>query len=271
MASCGVGVTLRELNSFKDMEIMEALDELLWGIQKTPAQQCWATYQDGGLFLGVFFEETMAGFAMALPKNYGGQTVLYARRMGVHPHFRRRGLAYQMKVMQKQLARAKGFERITWTYDPLESVNGYLNLHRLGGKAVAYLPNHYGDMGDELNYGLATDRFLVEWSVSEDEIRFGDGIATKDDYCVAFEVSINSNGLPVPGEVLSGGALTRQNPVLVPIPPNIQELKKQDLPLAVRWREQTGACFGQLFEAGYQAVDVFREPQAAYYVMEKQA
>lgn len=46
-----------------------------------------------------------------------------------------------------------------WTYDPLETVNGYLNLSKLGGVCTQYIENCYGEMPDILNAGLPSDRF----------------------------------------------------------------------------------------------------------------
>ena len=54
---------------------------------------------------------------------------------------------------------------MVWTYDPLVRRNGWFNVVKLRARAVAYYPNLYGVMEDELNGTDETDRCLVSWDI----------------------------------------------------------------------------------------------------------
>ena len=60
---------------------------------------------------------------------------------------------------------------MTWTYDPLESRNAYLNVHKLGAACRSYIRDYYGPMADGLNVGLPSDRLRVEWWISSERVR----------------------------------------------------------------------------------------------------
>ncbi|MEH7385669.1 hypothetical protein V7147_09705 [Bacillus sp. JJ1521] len=68
-----------------------------------------------------------------------------------------------------ELAADRGNDLITWTYDPLETVNGNLNLHNLGAVCTSYIENAYGEMSDGMNDRISADCFVVEWADTEKE------------------------------------------------------------------------------------------------------
>jgi hypothetical protein len=85
--------------------------------------------------------------------------------LAVVPACRGRGLAAQLKLEQRRLALEQGIRTIHWTYDPLELVNGTLNIRRLGGIARTYVRELYGSMRDGLNAGLPSDRLVFRANV----------------------------------------------------------------------------------------------------------
>jgi predicted GNAT superfamily acetyltransferase len=54
---------------------------------------------------------------------------------------------------------------IGWTFDPLQRGNANFNFNRLGVVVRAYHVNFYGEMNDDINSGLASDRFEAWWDV----------------------------------------------------------------------------------------------------------
>jgi predicted GNAT superfamily acetyltransferase len=78
---------------------------------------------------------------------------LHSHLAGVVASRRRQGIGLALKLHQRQWARARGYSRICWTFDPLRAANAYFNLVRLGVRVVEY----------RLNQALPTDRLLVEW------------------------------------------------------------------------------------------------------------
>ena len=68
-----------------------------------------------------------------------------------------------MKLFQRELAMSEGFDRIEWTFDPLEIKNAYFNMEKLGAVARQYVVNQYGITSSPLQGGLPSDRLVAEW------------------------------------------------------------------------------------------------------------
>ena len=90
--------------------------------------------------------------------------------MGVLPEWQSRGVGYALKVAQREAVLNQGVRLITWTYDPLESKNARLNIAKLGAVCNTYIRNYYGELRDDINLGLATDRFQVDWWIASRRI-----------------------------------------------------------------------------------------------------
>jgi hypothetical protein len=52
----------------------------------------------------------------------------------------------------------------------LESKNARLNIAKLGAVCNTYIRDYYGTLRDDLNRGLATDRFQVDWWIASRRI-----------------------------------------------------------------------------------------------------
>ncbi|WP_049662149.1 hypothetical protein [Bacillus sp. FJAT-27231] len=50
----------------------------------------------------------------------------------IHLQHRKLGVNEKLKLAKKAESLNKGYELVTWAYDPPETVNGYLNFHKLG-------------------------------------------------------------------------------------------------------------------------------------------
>ncbi len=94
-----------------------------------------------------------------------GRLCLYSQLTGVVPGYQSQGLGYQIKVVQRDFARAEGIGLIAWAFDPLQAGNAHFNLARLGATAGRYIDNMYGERTDALNAGVPTDRLIAEWKV----------------------------------------------------------------------------------------------------------
>ncbi len=58
-----------------------------------------------------------------------------------------------------------------WTFDPLETKNGFLNIARLGTVVRSYTPNFYGVSSSRLHGEVPTDRLNAEWWLASDWVR----------------------------------------------------------------------------------------------------
>ena len=88
---------------------------------------------------------------------------LLSHLAAVHPDLQGRGLGLRLKQAQAEWARQRGFRRILWTFDPMQSANAKLNIGKLGAVSRRYLEDYYGELDDQLNRGVPTDRLELEW------------------------------------------------------------------------------------------------------------
>ena len=112
--------------------------------------------------MGAWQDGQLIGLAYAFPGPIG-QAYLCSHLAAVAPEWQGQGVGRQLKLAQAQWAREHGYARIVWTFDPLQGANAQLNIGRLGAVCQRYLVNYYGDLDDDLNRGVSTDRFEVDW------------------------------------------------------------------------------------------------------------
>lgn len=245
---------VKKLMEIEEMKSVQVIEQQVWDAEPTPIHQTYTAAKNGGLVLGAYKDSKLIGFQYSFPGFKDGRPYLCSHMLGILPAYRKSGVGKELKLFQRELAREMGYSLIVWTYDPLESVNAYLNLHNLKGIARTYLENHYGMMSDSLNEGMPSDRFLVEWWINS-------GHVAKDRSKIAKEVNnpfvktrVDRNGFPY---IVDEAELNLdQNVVLLPIPENIQQMKKQHPALALEWRHKTRKWFQTLCQNGYVAEDV---------------
>ncbi|MDZ5471275.1 GNAT family N-acetyltransferase [Bacillus sp. 31A1R] len=257
-------ITIRTITDINELSLVRQLEGLVWSEDDTvPVSHMVAVLKNGGLVLGAFHEEKLIGFQYSFPGFDGEKVFLCSHSLGIHPDYRKLGMGMKLKMAQKEWAVEKGYELITWTYDPLETVNGNLNLHKLGAICSTYMENVYGEMADSMNVGLPSDRFLVEWWVKD--VWHRNQIAV-DRISSAINVSV-LDGVLVPDKM---NLDILEDTIFIPVPSNFQEIKQKDFDLAVRWREFTGKVFTHYFKTGWIATDLVKISQQQYsYVLER--
>jgi predicted GNAT superfamily acetyltransferase len=224
----------------------------IWGAAErnvVPRELLLTMQLNGGLVHGAFQPDgRLVGFCFAFLGRRDGQLRLCSHQLGVLPEFRGAGIGIGLKQAQRADAIRLGYQLVSWTFDPLEARNAYINLHRLGCIARLYDRNHYGDMEDELNRGLPSDRLEAEWWLQRNQ-----RTPALDDALVLLRVG--RNGIPVRDEQ----AVTGRDVALIGIPPDFQSIKHASLEVATRWRMESRAAFETAFGAGLYAVDFQRE------------
>lgn len=290
---------LRILESSEEMKMVEELQRVVWPGSETdviPIHLLTTAAHNGGLVIGGFVQDKLkgdtarlVGFVFGFPGLYlipdGPRPKHCSHMLAVHPGFRGQGLGFALKRAQWQMVRHQGIDRITWTYDPLLSLNAYLNVARLGAVCNTYLREVYGEMRDGLNIGLPSDRFEVDWWVNTKRVerRLSREARRSLDLAhfmaagaeVINPTQINSQGWPMPPESpgfegTQGQALIDSVVLLVEIPADFQILRANDADLALRWRLHTRVLFEYLFQLGYLITDFVYLPgryPRSYYVL----
>lgn len=265
-------MNIRLLTSLEDMVQVEELQRLIWPGSETdivPSHLLTTVAQNGGIVIGAVQGQEIIGFVYGfLGTDEGSPDRVAAARLkhcshqlGVHPDHRNQGIAYQLKLAQRREVIRQGIRLATWTYDPLMSVNAYLNIRELGAVCRTYKREVYGEMRDGLNQGLPSDRFQVDWWVTSNRVESRIKKARRPldlaNYLSAgatklVSAALQDNGLPRPDRAKDQPS---GNLALVEIPPDFLAVKQADMSLAREWRLLTRQAFEDVFQAGYLVTD----------------
>jgi predicted GNAT superfamily acetyltransferase len=261
-------LTIRVLETAAEMEELEELQRLVWPGSETdviPVHLLVTLAHNGGLVLGAYEDAKMVGLLVGFVGLYdvpdGPRPKHCSHELGVLPEARDSGVGFALKRAQWQWVRKQGLDRITWTYDPLLSRNGHLNIARLGAVCNTYLREVYGDMRDGLNAGLASDRFQVDWWINTKRVEGCLGSHPRPALTLAdleaaeaqtlYSVDSVGNFLRPPKHLNTAEA----NLLLAEIPSDFMQLKTEDFELARAWRFFSREMFESCFSAGYLVTD----------------
>jgi len=278
-------INIRHIESPKDLAAVEELQQLVWpgnDIEIVPAHLLLAVLHGGGVLIGAYDGDVLVGFVFGFPgfdQTPDGVKLRHCSHMaGVHPDYRDIGLGFKLKRAQWQMVRKEGIDRITWTYDPLQSRNAKLNVTKLGGVCNTYYPNYYGELRDQLNVGLPTDRFQVDWWVNSSRVKRRLSQSPRINLDLAHYISaetarlnetqLNESGLITPRQFEIPNSLATL--LLLEIPSDFQTIKTADPALALEWRQHTRTLFQELFAVGYLVTDFVFLPgkqSRSYYVL----
>ena len=244
-------VDIRLVRTHDEFAACEAMSRDIWGAAErnvVPRELLLTIQHNGGLVHGAFLPAgQLVGFCFAFLGRRDGQLRLCSHQLGVLEAFRGSGIGIALKQAQRYDALRLGVDLVTWTFDPLEARNAYINLHRLGCIARLYDRDHYGAMEDELNRGLPSDRFEAEWWLRRAKpLPAGDPVSM---------LRVGADGEPVREQL----DMSRGTTVLISVPPDFQAVKRASIELALRWRMESRAAFEAALTAGLIVVDFRRD------------
>ncbi|GAJ38924.1 GNAT family N-acetyltransferase [Saccharococcus caldoxylosilyticus] len=264
-----MSILLQKIETMEQLEEMARLEAEIWGTSPIPTHQTVTAAKNGGIIIGAFVGGKMVGFVYSFPGYENGEVYLCSHMMGIAKPFRDRGIGYMLKMKQAQEAIQRGYRKIRWTYDPLESRNGYVNIAKLGAICSQYIENCYGEMDDAFNKHLPSDRFVVEWLLESRYLQergrvFSELRWTPESVVLGWRQHHNDDLEPVWQKQDADHASF----LFVAIPLQFQALKERNPSLALDWRYKTRAVFTRLFRDGWAVAHVIRrehEP-VLYYV-----
>jgi predicted GNAT superfamily acetyltransferase len=281
-----VTVELDPVRSHDEYRAVEQLQRDVWRLEEAeivPDHVLITAHKNGGLVVGAFEPlpeggRQLVGFVFGFVGLTPDREVKHCSHMlGVASTHQDRSIGYRLKLAQREHVISQGLPLVTWTFDPLESRNANLNFHKLGATCETYLRDLYGDMRDELNVGLPSDRFQVAWHITSDHVaeRLQRKRAPGSGEAGASVSALLSRGVrilnrfspavyPCPPEDVEP---IEGEQVLVQIPAHFHRIRWSDVALARAWREQTRALFEAAFAAGYTVVDLLFEEGRSCYLL----
>lgn len=258
---------IREIKTLPELEKVQKLEEEVWEASPIPIHQTLTAVKNGGIVVGAFDGEELVGFSYGFAGFKNGKPHLTSHMLGIKKGMRAKGIGEALKQEQRKIAINLGYDMMLWTYDPLETRNGYLNLTKLHAICDTYVENCYGEMQDGLNKGLPSDRFEVNWYLTskyvEQEQQFDSTNAV-----TIVNYQLNGNGLPILGD-FEPNQLLNEDVYLLPVSPNFQELKSLNPKLALDWRFKTRLIIQTLFKQGFAAIRIDKGEKMHNYVFVK--
>lgn len=253
-------ITYRIMESTDDMLEVEVLQQAVWGMSQrdilSVSTMRWMVHI-GGLLIGAWDGDTLVGFSVGSPGKREKKWVFWSDMAGIHPNYQSQGIGYQLKLKQKDWVREQGYTEIRWTFDPMRRGNAYFNFCKLGVISTLYHQSFYGVMKDSINTGLFTDRLEAVWSVSDmeqpNQPNFSDA-----PFVVKFD-----------GQAVQTYAINSKN-VCLEIPYDLDQLKNNNLALAMEWQQVIREMFAELFRLAYVCSGFAKNEARCWYILHKE-
>jgi len=226
-------IRIRDIDEVAEMRDVEELQKEVWGIPDldvVPLTQLVAAKEAGGVLIGAYDGESLVGFVYGFPSYEYGKLAHHSHMLAVKPAYRNFDLGRQLKLAQRDRVVAQGVELISWTFDPLQSLNAHFNFNKLGVIADRYLMDFYGEEPASFLHQTGTDRLWVSWFVARER--------------------------PIAGE----------DQVAIEIPSDINALS---LEAALEWRAKTRQAFIEALAAGYIVTSFSRDQSSGKYLLTK--
>ena len=230
-------ITIRPIETFAELRAVEQLEKEVWGLPDLdviPITHLVATKAAGGVLLGAFDRDALVGFVYGFVALEGGELAHHSHMLAVKPAYRNLNLGHKLKLAQRDAVLAQGINLITWTFDPLQSLNAHFNFTKLGVISNRYLIDFYGAEASSFLHQSGTDRLWVKWLLTSER--------------VIQRLSAETPTLPDPAGKL-----------LIEIPGDINTVQQQSPETAREWRRRTQAAFTEAIANGYTVLDFYRE------------
>ncbi len=246
------------------LRVINALQHSVWGLEEsdlTSALDMSNLVETGGS-MGIAYRaetgltaEGWLGFVLG----YGARNgILASRFLAVHPSVRKSGIARDMKLLQAYAALNTGHHAAEWTFDPMRSVNAYLNFNKLGAFAERYKINKYGALKTKLYGDVPSDRFVVRWN-------FTDSSVQAHIHGKAKPIVFNLEDVPTATPVNVQTAIDERWPLIkLPIPYDIDQLAATKPNEAQEYRATVREVCSRLLNAEIPKVDTDTVPDPAF-------
>ena len=256
-------ILIRDINGGAELRAVEELQKEVWGLPDldvVPLTQLVAAQAAGGTLVGAFDRETLAGFAYGFAGYEHGQLAHHSHMLAVLPAYRNSNLGYRLKLAQRERVVAQGCALMTWTFDPLQSLNAHFNFNKLGVVADRYLVNFYGEDASSFLHRNGTDRLWVTWPLTSRRVigRLDAAAPAPEPEDVTPLVQLGLDGSPLRNDP---AAALAQEQALIEIPADIGALERQGGEMASAWREATRWAFSEALAAGYLVTGFTRSHQ----------
>lgn len=242
------------------MRAVEQMQKEVWGIPDldvVPLSHLVAAKAAGGVLLGAFDGETLIGFVYGFVSHEYGMIAHHSHMLAVNPAYRNFNLGYKLKLAQREHVLMQGINLMSWTFDPLQSLNAHFNFNKLGVVSDRYFINFYGADATSFLHRNGTDRLWVTWPLSSSPAseRLEGSIPALELEKVVPLVQLAIDDSPHRNDLTES---LSQEQALIEIPADINALERHSVELAIEWRESTRWAFTQAIAGGYRVIRFYR-------------
>ena len=257
-------IVIRDIDGGAEMRAVEELQKEVWRIPDldvVPLSHLVAAKAAGGVLLGAFDRETLIGFVYGFVSHEHGTVAHHSHMLALKPAYRNFNLGYKLKLAQRERVLAQDITVMTWTFDPLQSLNAHFNLNKLGVTSDRYFINFYGADAASFLHRNGTDRLWVTWVLTSRRVseRLEGTVSALDLENVVPLVEFGVDDSPRRNDLSEGLSHER---ALIEIPADINALERRSGELAMKWRESTRWAFTEAIAAGYLVTDFYRQSRA---------
>jgi predicted GNAT superfamily acetyltransferase len=277
-----IKVTIAPFRNLADYKTCEDIQREVFhsqDIDVVPVPLLLVVNRTGGMILGAFNNlGEMIGFAFGILGSRHGEPILHSYMLAVRVAYRNFDVGFKLKLAQRKEAQKRKISMITSSFDPMQPLNAYFTLGKLGGCADVYEENFYGETTSLTDRGLPTDRILACWDINSAGTtrRLESGPPRRD---VRKELkhkqAINQLVEIAPGMMNSTPIKLNctADQFIFEVPYNLPEIKNRDLGIALEWQGKMRQVFRHYFKKDYAAIDFWVVEQdghlRAFYLMEK--
>jgi predicted GNAT superfamily acetyltransferase len=277
-----IKITIGPFRNLKDYDACMDIQREVWHIADidiVPVTLLVAAEREGGISLGAYNSlGEMIGFCWSIVGMEHGEVVQHSHMLAVRTAYRNFNVGYRLKLAQRKEALRRKQQAITWTFDPMQPLNAYFNMGKLGTWSATYFEDFYGETTSSIQRGLPTDRFLVRWDLKNAQVeeRLEAG-PPRHDLRKELKKYPTVNCLEDLGPGMTQSSPLKLNltadRLLFEVPYNLPEIKTRNLGVALEWQGRMRQVFRAFFKKGYSAVDFWVAEEEghlrAFYFLEK--
>jgi len=277
-----IKVTIGPFRNLADYKACEDIQREIWHIHDidiVPVPLLLLVDRTGGILLGAYNSlGDMMGFAVSILGSSGGKPIQHSYMMAVRVAYRNFDVGFKLKMAQRKEALKRKITMIMSSFDPMQPLNAYFTLGKLGEWANTYEENFYGETTSLPDRGLPTDRLLTSWDLDNAAVirRLELGPPRRDfrkemkQRAVINQLSESAPGLMNSSPVKLNCSADQ---FLFEVPYNLPEIKNRDLGIALEWQGKMRQVFRHYFRKDYAATDFWVAEQdghlRAFYLLEK--
>lgn len=261
-----IKVTIAPFRNLADYKTCEDIQKEVWNsedIDVVPVSMLLEAHRSGGILLGAYSSlGDLIGFVFSLLGMDKKTPIQNSCLVAVRVAYRNFDIGFKLKAAQRKEALKHKVKLITASFDPMQPMNAYFALGKLGTKSNQYEENYYGETTRSSDRGLPTDRLLTKWNLESGEVtrRLETGPPRHDLKKEMKRVKV-INGLEesAPGLMKPSGVKLNctEDKFLFEVPYNLQEIKGRDLGIAMEWQSKMRQAFRHYFRKGYVSTDFF--------------